>query len=292
MSMPVIRTVAEAQARSERLRLGGHRIALVPTMGALHPGHLALVREARRHGDIVLMSVYVNPTQFGANEDLTRYPRRLEQDLELLADIGGVDGVFAPTDDEMYPSGTTRNGEGIWVDASGLDRHLCGAFRPGHFRAVATIVAKLLHACKPRTAVFGRKDAQQFVIIQRMVRDLLMDVEVVGIPTVRADDGLALSSRNEYLTSEERSQAPVLFEAVNAASEAVLKGEQRVREIVRAMRTILARAPLAEVQYCEVVDAETLQPVRTLKSGKEVLAATAVYFGKTRLIDSEFIRVP
>jgi pantoate--beta-alanine ligase len=173
-----------------------------------------------------------------------------------------------------------------------LDEHLCGAYRDGHFRGVTTVVTKLLHACKPDIAVFGTKDAQQYVIIQRLVEDLLLDVEIVGVPTVRESDGLAQSSRNEYLTPDEREQAPVLYEAVTAAQEAIEQGEQAAAAVVRAMENELATAPDADVQYAEVVDARTLQPLDRLSPGQEVLAAVAVFFGDTRLIDNTFVQVP
>ena len=292
MKIPVINSVEEMHARSEHLRVSGHRLVLVPTMGALHDGHLALVREARKHGDTVIVSVFVNPTQFGAGEDLKRYPRRLEADLRALSAAGGVEAVFAPSVAEMYPGGTDDDGIQTWVEVSGLTNHLCGPHRPGHFRGVATIVTRLFNATKPHTAVFGRKDAQQFVILRRMVRDLLIDIDVVGVETVREPDGLARSSRNEYLSAEERGQAVVLFDAVTAASRAVREGEQRSGAIVEEMLEKVGKATLARVQYAEVVDAETLQPVAYLESGREVLAAVAVFFGSTRLIDSAFIRVP
>lgn len=292
MNIPVITSVHDMQARSELLRLRGHRLVLVPTMGALHEGHLSLVREARKHGDTIIVSVFVNPTQFGAGEDFERYPRRLDEDLQALESAGGAAVVFAPTTDQMYPAGDPGGLAGTWVEVTGLDQHLCGPHRPGHFRGVTTVVTKLLNACKPHAAIFGRKDAQQFVILRRMAQDLLMDVDIVGAETVRADDGLALSSRNEYLSPEERNQAPVLFQAVSAARQAILEREQHPPAIVETMREKLAEAPLARVQYAEVVDAKSLQPMDRLTRGAEVLAAVAVFFGSTRLIDNVFVRVP
>lgn len=291
MDISIVRSVIEMQARSEHLRLGGHRIALVPTMGALHAGHLALVHEARKHADVVVVSVFVNPTQFNPTEDLARYPRRLDADIRRLEEAGGVDGVFAPSVEEMYPFGTADAAVATWVEVAGLDTHLCGKRRPGHFRGVTTVVAKLFHACRPHAAVFGLKDAQQFVIIRRMAADLLMGIDVIGLPTVREPDGLALSSRNEYLTAEERGQAVVLSKAVFAAVDAVRGGELDPEAIVERMRSTIAEAPLARIQYAEVVDAYTLQPLSALARGSEVLIATAAYFGETRLIDSAFTRV-
>ncbi|BBM71912.1 pantoate--beta-alanine ligase [Rhodothermus marinus] len=287
--MEVIRTVREMQAHADARRREGRRLALVPTMGALHEGHLALVRTARAHADHVTVSIFVNPTQFGPNEDYARYPRQLEKDVAALEALE-VDVVFAPTVEEMYPDGPEANL--TWVYVEKLDAHLCGRYRPGHFRGVTTIVAKLFNICKPHVAVFGLKDAQQFQIIRRMVRDLHYDIELIGVPTVREPDGLALSSRNTYLSPEERKQAVVLSQAVEAARRAIEAGEQRPEAIVEAMRQILARAPLARVQYAEVVDAETLQPVTRIRPGQRVLAGVAVFFGDTRLIDSVFVEAP
>jgi pantoate--beta-alanine ligase len=287
--MEVIQTVAAMQAHAEARRREGRRLALVPTMGALHEGHLALVREARRQADHVTVSIFVNPTQFGPSEDYARYPRQLARDVAVLEALG-VDVVFAPSVAEMYPEGPEANL--TWVYVERLDAHLCGRYRPGHFRGVTTVVAKLFNICKPHVAVFGFKDAQQFQIIRRMVRDLHYDIELIGVPTVRDEDGLALSSRNAYLTPQERSQAVVLSQAIAAAEQAIKQGEQRVEAIVEAMRQTLARAPLARVQYTEVVDAETLQPIDRIVPGQQVLIGVAVFLGQTRLIDSAFVQAP
>ena len=288
--MEIIRTVAGMQAAADEQRRAGRVLALVPTMGALHEGHLALVREARRRADHVTVSIFVNPTQFGPDEDFEQYPRRLQEDAGTLADLGGVDHIFAPTVEEMYPDGQAA--QRVWVDVEDLDATLCGRYRPGHFRGVTTIVVKLFHCCKPHAAVFGQKDAQQLLILRRMVRDLSMDVEVVGVPTVREADGLALSSRNQYLSAEERAQAVVLSHAVEAARERIREGEQHPSASVEAMRHELAQAPDAEVQYAELVETATLTPVDRLEPGQEVLAAVAVYFRTTRLIDNAFVQVP
>ena len=258
-------------------------------MGALHEGHLALVREARRHADDVVVSVFVNPTQFGPGEDFERYPRDLEADLERLRAVEAA-AVFAPSDAEMYPGG--RDANHTWVVVEELDRHLCGRYRPGHFRGVTTVVARLFTACKPHVAVFGLKDAQQFLILRRMVRDLLFDVEMVGLPTVREADGLALSSRNVYLGPREREQAVVLSRAVRAARERIEAGEQEAGAIVETMRLTLAQASEGRVQYAEIVDVETLQPLDRVAPGQKVLAAVAVHFGDTRLIDNAFAQAP
>lgn len=291
--MDHLRTVDAMQAHAETARADGDTLALVPTLGALHDGHIALVRRALEEADHVTVSVFVNPTQFGPGEDYDEYPRDLDRDREILEALD-VDALFAPPVDEMYPfAGDDELPSPLaWVSVEQLDEHLCGAYRDGHFRGVTTVVTKLLHACKPDIAVFGTKDAQQYVIIQRLVEDLLLDVEIVGVPTVRESDGLAQSSRNEYLTPDEREQAPVLYEAVTAAQEAIEQGEQAAAAVVRAMENELATAPDADVQYAEVVDARTLQPLDRLSPGQEVLAAVAVFFGDTRLIDNTFVQVP
>lgn len=292
--MKHIRTVDAMQSYTDAQRAEGARLALVPTMGALHEGHLALVRTAKQHADRVVVSVFVNPTQFGPDEDYDEYPRDLEGDRRKLEALD-VDVLFAPTAEEMYP-GESFDEEGVpsltWVEVERLDEHLCGRYREGHFRGVTTIVTKLFHACKPHVAVFGRKDAQQFVIIRRMVQDLLFDIEIVGVPTVREPDGLAKSSRNAYLSEREREQATVLYRAVEAARTRIEAGEQRGTAIVEAMRDELDRAPDAHVQYAEVVDATTLQPLKRIDPGQHVLAAVAVFFGETRLIDNAFVRAP
>ena len=273
------------QAHAEADRQAGGTLALVPTMGALHDGHLALVDAARSRAGHVTVSVFVNPTQFGPGEDYDAYPRTLDADLAALADR--ADAVFAPTAEAMYPFGLPP-----WATVSvrDLDRHLCGASRPGHFQGVTTVVAKLFLACRPHVAVFGEKDAQQLAIVRRMTAELGFGVEVVGHPTVREPDGLALSSRNRYLGPDERLQAPALSRALDAARAAVAGGERDARAVAAAMRAEVAAAPLAELDYAEVVDAETLQPAGTLthrgSSDGRYLAALAVRFGGTRLIDN------
>jgi pantoate--beta-alanine ligase len=290
--MDRITTVDAMQRFADRTRSSGENIALVPTMGALHAGHLALVREAVDRADRVVVSIFVNPTQFGPDEDYEAYPRDLDDDEARLRELG-VDAVFAPSVEEMYPNAGGFFDDPItWVTVDRLTDHLCGAYRDGHFRGVTTVVAKLLNACKPHVAVFGTKDAQQLVIIRRMVEDLLMDVDIVGVETVRDPDGLAASSRNAYLNDDERRQARVLSEAVEAAKARIFGGEQEAEPVVEAMHQALAAAPDGEVQYAEVVDARTLQPVDSIAPGTEVIAAVAVFFGDTRLIDNAFISVP
>jgi pantoate--beta-alanine ligase len=285
--MNLTHTVDAMQAEAERARCDGRRLALVPTMGALHDGHRALVRRAKREADHVTVSIFVNPTQFAPDEDLDTYPRNLDGDLETLDALGGVDAVFAPSVEDMYPLGAPT----AWVEVEGLTDMLNGRYREGHFRGVTTVVTKLFNACRPHVGVFGEKDAQQLVILRRMAEELCFGIEVVGVPTQREADGLACSSRNAYLTDEERAQAPVLSEAV-AEARALIAGateEQPAEAVVRRMRNILDGAPLAEPQYVAVVDARSLQPVETLRPGDDVLAAMAVFFGDTRLIDNAFV---
>ena len=291
--MDLIQTVNAMQMRAERERQAGRRLALVPTMGALHRGHLALVGEAKRHADHVTVSVFVNPTQFGPGEDFEQYPRTLAEDLERLETLGGVDVVFAPPVEEMYPGGAGPGGQGrTSVEVERMAEHLCGRHRPGHFRGVATVVTKLFHIGRPHVAVFGLKDAQQFLILRRMVRDLHFGIDLIGVSTVREADGLALSSRNAYLSEAERAQAVVLSQAVGAARRGIEGGEQRPEALVETMLQTLGRAEAARVQYAEVVDQATLQPLKRIAPGQEVLAAVAVYFGSTRLIDNAFVTAP
>ncbi|MBE2185817.1 MAG: pantoate--beta-alanine ligase [Rhodothermales bacterium] len=287
--MHTFTTVAAMQAEARRLKAKGQRLALVPTMGALHDGHLALVQEAKKHADHVAVSIFVNPTQFGPNEDFNRYPRDLGGDMQRLETVG-CDAVFAPTVEEMYPFG--QQDEAVWVTVEGLDDHLDGPMRPGHFRGVTTVVAKLFHACQPDVAVFGQKDAQQLAILRRMTRALLFPVQIVGLATVRDADGLALSSRNRYLTADERAQAPVLHRALQRIEARVAEGERRTSALIEAGRSEIAAAPLARIQYVAVVDAATLAPVETLAPGQKALAALAVHFGTTRLIDNVSLSVP
>ncbi len=295
--MERITSVSEMRSWADRRRKGGRRIALVPTMGALHEGHLALVRKAAELADDVVVSIFVNPTQFGPGEDFERYPRSLERDVDLLEGIDSQILLFVPTVSEMYPGGADH--ALTWVEVHELGRYLCGQFREGHFRGVTTVVLKLLHACKPDAAVFGLKDAQQFVILRRMVQDLLLDVEIVGVPVIREPDGLAYSSRNAYLSASQRASSTALSKAVHEAKRRILGGEQRPQAVVEAMRSILERGGSRlegdedlEIQYAEVVDAETLRPVAQIVPGQYVLAAVAVFFDETRLIDSVFVHAP
>jgi pantoate--beta-alanine ligase len=248
-------------------------------MGALHEGHLSLVRLARHAGaDRVVASVFVNPAQFGPGEDFTRYPRQPEKDAEMLAGAG-CDLLFQPDVDTVYPPGHT-----VYVDLGVPSQGLEGEFRPGHFRGVATVVTVLLNLVRPDVAVFGEKDAQQLAVVRRLVRDLHLPVEIVPAPTVREADGLALSSRNAYLSAEERRAAAVLYRALCAAEAAILAGERRGDEIRRLLAEVLNSEPLARVEYVEVVDAESFQPVATLAG--RLVVPLAVRIGGTRLIDN------
>jgi pantoate--beta-alanine ligase len=288
--MQLIHRVKELQALADRERAAGLRLALVPTMGALHEGHVSLVREARRRADRVWVSIFVNPTQFDDPRDLERYPRTLPADLDRCR-AAGVDVVFAPDAAEMYPADRQT-----WVQVGELAKPLCGASRPGHFRGVATVVAKLLLAAKPHVAVFGEKDFQQLAVIRRMVRDLGFDVEIVGAPIVREPDGLAMSSRNANLDPEARRQAPVLARALEAAERAVAAGEHRAGALLELVRCELAKAPRARVDYAELRDPDTLLPAPPALD-REALLALAVFLdppedgagASVRLIDNRVL---
>jgi pantoate--beta-alanine ligase len=254
-------------------------IGLVPTMGALHEGHLSLVREARRMCDVVVVSVFVNPTQFGPSEDFEHYPRDLTKDTALLTDYN-VDYIFAPPMEEMYPRDFST-----YVNVGGLSKLLEGETRPGHFRGVATVVAILLNTVRPDFAFFGQKDAQQAVIIKRLVRDLAFDTEIVVLPTVREDSGLAISSRNLYLDAEEQESASVIHRALKQAKEAYKKGEHHAGKLADAVRKTIETEPRVRLDYVSIVDAETLEKLDKLDE-RPILIAVAAYVGKTRLIDN------
>jgi pantoate--beta-alanine ligase len=257
-------------------------IGLVPTMGALHEGHLSLVREARRMCDIIVVSVFVNPTQFGPSEDFDKYPRDLTKDTALLGDYN-VDYIFAPPVEEIYPKGFAT-----YVTVEGLSEQLEGASRPGHFKGVATVVTILVNTIRPDFAFFGQKDAQQALIIRRLVKDLAFDTEIVILPTVREDSGLAISSRNLYLTQEEQAAASVIHEALKRAKEAYKEGERSAGRLEILVRSTIELEPKARVDYVSVVDAETLEHLDRLDE-RPILIAVAVYLGKTRLIDNTIL---
>jgi pantoate--beta-alanine ligase len=257
-------------------------IGLVPTMGALHEGHLSLVREARRMCDVVVVSVFVNPTQFGPGEDFEHYPRDLTKDTALLTDYN-VDYIFAPTVEEVYPKGFST-----YLTVEGLSEQLEGASRPGHFRGVATVVTVLLNTVRPDFAFFGQKDAQQALIIRRLVKDLAIDTEIVVLPTVREDSGLAISSRNLYLTPDEQSSATVIHRALMQAKSAYKNGERNANKIAELIRTTIESEPRVRLDYVTVADAETLEKLEKLDD-RLVLIAVAAYVGKTRLIDNTIL---
>ena len=257
-------------------------IGLVPTMGALHEGHLSLVREARRMCDVVVVSVFVNPTQFGPSEDYEHYPRDLTKDTALLTDYN-VDYIFAPAAEEIYPKDFST-----YVNVGGLSKLLEGETRPGHFRGVATVVAILFNTVRPDFAFFGQKDAQQAVIIKRMVRDLAFDTEIVVSATVREDSGLAISSRNLYLDAEEQQSAAVIHQGLKQAKEAYKKGERHAAKLVDIVRTTIETEPRVRLDYVSVVDAETLEKLEKLDE-RPMLIAVAAYVGKTRLIDNTML---
>ncbi len=266
------------QARASALRDDHKTIAFVPTMGFLHAGHLALIRTGQEHGDILVVSIFVNPTQFGPGEDLEAYPRDMERDLDLLEEIG-ADIVFTPKPDDIYTPGFQT-----YVSLENLPNRLCGLSRPVHFRGVATVVTRLFNIVQPHTAVFGQKDYQQYVIIKRMVKDLGFDIQVIGAPTVREPDGLALSSRNAYLNPTERESAPCLYRALTRAARMVTEGVADAREIIaRAAMFIEGHAGM-RVDYIALVDPETLEDVTRID--RPVQMALAVKVGKTRLIDN------
>ena len=280
--MEVIKEAKTMQDISESLRKAGRIITLVPTMGALHQGHLKLMEEAKNAGDILVISIFVNPTQFGPNEDYERYPRAFENDKKL-ADGIGVDYIFYPSVEEMYPENFST-----YVTVEEYSKKLCGKSRPTHFRGVTTIVAKLFSIIKPHKAFFGWKDAQQLIIIKKMVKDLNMDVEVIGIEIVREPDGLALSSRNEYLSKEERRQALSVSSSLRGVKELVTNSVVDTAVIKRRIVDELMLMNLIKIDYVEIVDMETLNPVN--KSKEDTLIAIAVWIGKTRLIDNIIIR--
>jgi pantoate--beta-alanine ligase len=269
------------QSVSEALRIGGKRIALVPTMGYLHEGHLALVRKARELADIVVVSIFVNPIQFGPKEDLSRYPRDFERDKALL-EQEKTDIIFFPDVPEMYPDRYST-----YVDVRGLAAHLCGLKREGHFIGVATVVAKLFNAAKPHYAIFGQKDYQQLKIIQRMVNDLNMDIQVIGFPTVREEGGLAMSSRNAYLSQADREKALLIHASMNKVREMVAAGEKNAGTLKKEARRILESKDGLDVEYVNVCDAETLEDVEEI--GDSALFAVALSVGKTRLIDNTIL---
>jgi pantoate--beta-alanine ligase len=281
--MKTARTIAEMKAAARKVRAGLRTVGFVPTMGFLHEGHLSLVRESRRIADFTMVSIFVNPLQFGPKEDFKKYPRDLERDSELL-EKEGIDYLFFPEEREMYPEGFETA-----VEVQGLQDRLCGRTRPGHFRGVATVVLKLLNIVQPNFAFFGQKDAQQAIILRRMVKDLNLDVDIRVMPIVREPDGLALSSRNSYLSPKERRASLVLSQSLAEVRQAFESGERRAGLLVKRLKETIAAEPLARLDYAELVDLENLEPVDLID--RDVLAAVAAYIGRTRLIDNAVLAV-
>ena len=280
--MQVIEQIADMRAWSEGERRRDRRIVFVPTMGSLHDGHLSLVRDAKTRGERVVVSIFVNPMQFGPSEDFAKYPRDLQHDRALLESLG-IDVLFHPTVAEIYPDGYQTH-----IEVENLSLPLCGSVRPGHFRGVATVVAKLFNIVRPHVAIFGEKDFQQLQIVRRLVRDLSMDIEIVGHPIVREADGLAMSSRNAYLTPEERRAAVCLSRALCQAEKRVRRGETSAAALLRGVAAELGKEPLAQVEYAKLCDADSLQEIDRVQ-GTAVLAL-AVRFGRARLIDNRVIK--
>ena len=276
--MSVIKTVAELEAWFRRNDRRNKALGFVPTMGYLHEGHLSLIKAAKAQNDLVVVSVFVNPIQFGPNEDLESYPRDLEADAKLC-EATGADIIFNPEPEEMYADGFVS-----FINMTGLPNALCGLTRPIHFKGVCTVVGKLFNIVTPDRAYFGQKDAQQLAIIMRMVKDLNFDIEIVGCPIIREADGLAKSSRNIYLTTEERKAAVVLSKAVKLGQQMIADGEREAAKIVGAMKELISAEPLATIDYVEMVNMDTMQSIE--KAEGHVLCAMAVKFGKARLIDN------
>jgi len=280
-SIKIIHSVAEMQAHSDRLRQQGKTIALVPTMGFLHDGHLSLIREGRKRADALVVSIFVNPTQFGPTEDLKTYPRNFSRDLERTR-TEGVDVVFAPSDQELYPEGFQT-----FVKLEALPEHLCGISRPLFFRGIATVVTKLFNIVKPHTAIFGQKDFQQLVVIRRMVADLNFGIEIVGCPTVREADGLAMSSRNSYLSPDQRRHARCLYEALENAQVLLNSGIDNAGRLIQSARELILSHPQTDIDYIAICDPDSLENIITIN--RLTLLALAVKVGTTRLIDNRIL---
>jgi pantoate--beta-alanine ligase len=278
----ILRTITEARAWRDRVP-PGEKVALVPTMGALHAGHMSLMDLARRRAGVTIASIFVNPLQFGPSEDLSKYPRPVEKDIALLA-AAGIDAVFLPSVEELYPDDAST-----FVVEESVSLPLCGAVRPGHYRGVATVVLKLFNIVTPNLAVFGQKDAQQCVVIERMVRDLNLRIEIVRGPIVREPDGLALSSRNIYLEAADRKAAPAIFASLEAARRAFEGGERRAEALAAVGRAVLAAEPRIKLQYWEIRHPETLELIETI-GPDGALFAVAAHLGATRLIDNYLAR--
>ncbi len=281
--MRIIKQVQQMQKLAKQTRTKGLKIGLIPTMGFLHEGHLSLIRLARKEADFIVVSIFVNPTQFGPGEDYQAYPRDLQRDCRLIGQNGG-DVVFVPSSEEIYPEGYCT-----FVELEGITRKLCGAFRPTHFRGVATVVTKLFYIVKPHFAVFGQKDAQQAIVIKRLVKDLNFGIKIIVAPTVRESDGLAMSSRNLYLSEQEREDASVLYKSLQGAKSMVEAGERSASRIIVTMEKMISEKPTAQIDYIAAVDDQQLEPLEQLSG--EVLIAVAVRFGRARLIDNIILSV-
>ncbi|WP_027365683.1 pantoate--beta-alanine ligase [Desulfotruncus alcoholivorax] len=281
--MQICRTIKEIRAFVAKCRAEGQTVGLVPTMGYFHRGHLSLMREAKKSCHRVVVSLFVNPLQFGPKEDFSQYPRDFDRDCAMAEEVG-VDAIFSPPDSEMYPEGFCTH-----VEVTGITGRLCGLSRPGHFRGVTTVVTKLFNIITPDKAFFGQKDAQQAMVIRRMAEDLNMGLEIVVLPTVREEDGLAMSSRNVYLDRDQRQNATVLYRSLCAFREAVDRGERDAESLRRSITKMIASTPGAEIDYVEILSVPNLEPVASLQG--KVIAALAVRFGRTRLIDNIIVEV-
>jgi len=281
MKMKTITKIGEMRSAVKALKSQGKTIGFVPTMGYLHEGHLSLVRESIKKADSTVVSVFINPAQFGPTEDFEDYPRDMKRDSEIL-EKEGVDYLFVPEVKEMYPEGYKT-----YVEVCGFQDRLCGRSRPGHFRGVSTVVLKLFNIVNPDFSFFGQKDAQQAIILEKMVQDLDLEVKIEILPIIREEDGLALSSRNTYLNTEERRAALVLSESLGEAQKMIEKGEKDVESIISRMKEIIKGEPLAKIDYIEIVDMDNLNPLTSI--GKKVLVALAVFIGKVRLIDNVIV---
>jgi pantoate--beta-alanine ligase len=279
--MKIITSVTEMEQWSAAVRAAGDTISFVPTMGFLHQGHVSLLNEGRKRGDKLVLSIFVNPTQFGQGEDFEDYPRDLEQDSEL-AQQAGVDIIFAPAAKQMYPTGYAT-----YVDVEGITATLCGASRPGHFRGVCTVVTKLFHIIQPHNAIFGNKDFQQLAVIRRMTRDLNLPVEIIGMPIFREADGLAMSSRNVYLSEDQRRQALVLSQSIQRARQLVEGGERQSAAIIEQLKAMIEQHPATRIDYIQICHQVTLEDQDTVDPDSVLLLA--VFVGKTRLIDNGFL---
>lgn len=282
--MKVIKTIQEMKDLSSKARKAGNLIAFVPTMGYFHEGHLSLMREGRRRGDLLVVSLFVNPTQFGPNEDFQHYPRDFERDRKMAEEVG-VDVLFAPEIEEMYPPDHQT-----LVRVEKVTRNLCGRSRPNHFQGVTTVVLMFFEIVMPHLALFGEKDYQQLITIRQMVKDLHMNVEIVGMPTIREADGLAMSSRNTYLLPEERKVACTLYRSLQRARQRLEQGIRKADSIISELREILQSEPLLRIDYIQICDADTLEEVDQIEG--DVVIALAAYLGRTRLIDNLIYRIP